>query len=1207
MDSDRLPGQQQGGGWMPMRDQSGHYPPQGSVGFNSPFTGLPTQNSENCHRCLRRDHRKAVKRMRRHAMIINPQRAAKAARIERDAAARNQLYEKRRIEREAKEYGAMRASLNERYGFTEIVWKFQTPGYQQPQGGPAYEGNTALLNGSDQPEKYTQQLMAHDSGISQMSYGMEYFPGEVEDIHHHVHKNPEYPNVSRLRQPATRKRRTMPTHKRPRGDSRESDTSPLEPDPVTGYGTVAAADEVGPIFDYTDLEVSMRGGGPYGSLEDSDTEGDEGVDGKASKHMKIVSSLGKGTLQRMERFMDDDNDEEDGASSSSLKFTRHGDTKTSDPNNHLWGVGPLSTSGMNPTSHRGRGHGRRNQRRSAIAPGLVPFKTKVDPYAEVPHGFQFSLNQAENAPLKQTWTTLDPKTGAVKYEKGGQEAQEESPEEPNAWDPSDVRNTPLAATFGTSRVVLSTGVKDTKVPEAGGLTAKALQRLDRQVRRELAEPIDGYIDITTSSLGSPNAPPSEPSVVYNSLPRVVGGASELGGIPIDGEPINEQPGAIDADVRENFITNINAMHDVRPTPGTFERRNQGWMAKTKNPVAYVNEFGEGNVFEVKMKVETRTRMMNEKGEYAGKNLGEVKKRHKRGFSEMINARKDEMIRATKEYREWKAMSLEDRMERLTLLRQPIDLWKGRPGTDQADQEEIHHLPRIYKQRVLRRKEKQRMRAILADKAKQKKQDESASSSFGTAGTGDTLDTIGELGDCDDLPVASASSGSRTPRPGDETLQAKMRRALDVDKSRGSKSRRRSASGSSSVARSTNSTMSMNVEPGFQLPGRLFHGRRGGRSAGLFSGGSGTGNSVAGPRPSGPPSSYRPSPSPSPSPNPWCSLDTGSETASTVRGLRNAPLEGHLFNGPGTERSSDGTHATDELAAFEDDSPILNTTADTGISSATLPTEEHVEQYCAAKAMSETRGRVVTVSLHAVQGPGGPDDVLPKFTPGTIASKVFGGLVQEFQLHPEKRTAVVVFVYPTEARSFVHHFRNIREKGTQHDIRALQIEVSWYRGAESQSILPAQSNLLKHSITDARRCILLSRIPKDKNHRTVSKELSDAFGTLLVRISLITPPQNYILQSEGRQALVEFANLQDAVQAYDDLNSGLIAGYENANPQYRTEPTEKRQSAKDYCGCLGCEEKRDDKAQEMEAKKQKRDEQMRDDDDGMSSYSDTASE
>jgi hypothetical protein len=106
--------------------------------------------------------------------------------------------------------------------------------------------------------------MAHDSGMSQMSYGTEYFSEEVEDIHNQVHKNPEYPNVSRLRQPATRKRHTMRTYKRSRSDARESHTSPLGPDPVTGYGTVAAADDVGPIFDYTDLEVSMRGGGGDG-------------------------------------------------------------------------------------------------------------------------------------------------------------------------------------------------------------------------------------------------------------------------------------------------------------------------------------------------------------------------------------------------------------------------------------------------------------------------------------------------------------------------------------------------------------------------------------------------------------------------------------------------------------------------------------------------------------------------------------------------------------------------------------------------------------------------------------------------------------------------------------------------------------------------------------------------------------------------------
>jgi hypothetical protein len=53
-------------------------------------------------------------------MIINQQKAAKVAKMERDAAARRQIFEMRRIEKEAKEYGAMRASLNERYGLPEM-------------------------------------------------------------------------------------------------------------------------------------------------------------------------------------------------------------------------------------------------------------------------------------------------------------------------------------------------------------------------------------------------------------------------------------------------------------------------------------------------------------------------------------------------------------------------------------------------------------------------------------------------------------------------------------------------------------------------------------------------------------------------------------------------------------------------------------------------------------------------------------------------------------------------------------------------------------------------------------------------------------------------------------------------------------------------------------------------------------------------------
>lgn len=1000
-----------------------------------------------------------------------------------------------------------------------------------------------------------------------------------------------------------RRAHSMPPHNRARTRAGDFHTPLPELDPVAGYGTVVAADEIGPIYDYSNLDgVSMRGGaGPYSLLEDSDSEGDDKSDGKATNLSNVTSSLGKGTLNGMKRFIDDDEDDDSLSSHSGLKFTRHGDTRSNDPNNQLWGGGPPSSSGIGRASTivdnpAGRGndlhHVRRRRNRGAtIAPGLVPFTPKVDPYAEVPHGFQFTWNQAENVPLKKTWSTLDPETGTAKYEEGAQEAQEENPQETYMWNPSDARNTPLAATLGYSDVVYAAEVEEKKVPEARGLTAKSLQRLEKQSRRGRAESIDDYIDIT-STPGSPNAPPSEPSVVeFHS-------ASAQGGMAID-DTVDEHTSRIDADVRKNFIDNISAMHDARPAPTLFEQHNQGWIAQNKAPVSYINEFSEDNVVEVKMKTEMRTRMMNERGEYDGKDQGQVKKRHLRGFFEMIQSRDDEMVRASKEYREWQAMSLEDRMERLTLIRQPIDLWKGKPGADQDDQHDLQYLPKFYKRRVSRRKEKQRMRAILADKAKQKKKDD-ASTSLGTTGTGDTLDTFGVLGDCDDLPVRGTSGGSRTP-VGNESLQEMLRRVVDVGPSRDSRSRSRSSSKTASVAGS------MGAEPGFRRPERVYADPRSRPRPGMYSGGSGTGNSVAGPRQSRLSSSH---PSPAASPNAWCSSETGSNAPSTVKGLRNAHLGGHIFNGSGTERSSDGTNAANELAALiaaYDDSPTLRIPTDTDIPSVPL-TGGEVDLHSYAIGNMEERGRVVTVRLHAVQeAHGAPGDVLPKFTPGAIANKVFGGVVQEFQLHPGKRTAVVVFVYPREARSFVHHVRNVREKGTEHDIRDLQIEASFFKGAESQAILPAQPNLLKHSITASRRCILLSHIPKEKSNRVVSQELSNSFGTILVRTSLITPEQNYILKSEGKQALIEFANLQDAIRAYNDLNAGLIAGYENANPRFRNEATEKRAAAKEYCGCLGCDEKRNKKTEEKEAKERRRNEQMREDEYDLSSYSDTASE
>ncbi|KFY97764.1 hypothetical protein V498_01887 [Pseudogymnoascus sp. VKM F-4517 (FW-2822)] len=1058
--------------------------------------------------------------------------------------------------------------------------------YQQPRRNWIHQrSSAAALNGLDMTMEYQNNTAAQNGDISQMNYRREYSPMEMEmeEIHHERR--------------GARRAHSMPPPNRARARARDLHTDLV---PVTEYGTVARADEIGPIYDYSNLgTVSMRGGagGPYSLLEDSDSEGDDESDGKATNISNITPSFGKGTLNRMKRYADDDDEDDDSFyNHSSLKFTKQGDTKSNDPNNQLWEGGPPSSSGIgkssaifdNPTSRRNDRHrGRRGRNgTTTIAPGLAPFKPKVDPYAEVPNGFRFGWNQADSAPLDKTWTTLDPKTGTVKYEEGAQEARE-NPQESYMWNPLDARNTPLAATFGTSNVVYATEVKESKIPEADGLTAKSLQRLDKQSRQGRTEAIDEYIDIT-STPGSPNAPPSEPSIVEYRSALAQGSMAE-------DRTVNKQPSCVDADVRKNFIDNINAMHDVRPAPGVFERRNQGWVAKTKAPVSYINEFGDGNIVEVTLKTETRTRKMNESGGYDGKDLGQVKKRHLRGFFEMINARNDEMVRASKEYHEWQAMSLEDRMERLTLIRQPIDLWKGKPGADQNDQHELKYLPKFYERRISRKREKQRMRAMLAEKARQKKADD-ISTSFGTTGTGDTLDTFGTLGDCDDLPVRGTSSGSQTPRLGNESLQEMLQRAIDIDPPRDPRSRSRSSSKSVPVTGSTD------AEPGFRHPDKMHTGQRSRPRPSLYSGGSVTGNSVTEPRQSRP-SSAHPSPFQAASPNTWCSTDAGSNASSTVRGVRNAPLGSQTLNGSGTERSSDGTNAANGLhglIAAYDDSPTLRTPTDIDIPPALL-TEDDEQLYSYATGNMGERGRVITMRLHAVQETqGGPGDVLPKFTPGAIAERIFGGVVQEFQLHPEKRTAVVVFMHPREARSFVHHVRNVRQKGTEHDIRDLQIEASWFRGIESQAILPAQPNLLKHSITasGARRCILISHIPKEKSNSVVFQELSASFGTILVRTSLITPQQNYILQSEGKQALIEFANLQDAIRAYDDLNAGLVAGYENADPRYTNEMTEKRPVTKDYCGCLGCEEKRTIKVRERESKERKRNEQMREDDDEM---------
>lgn len=76
---------------------------------------------------------------------------------------------------------------------------------------------------------------------------MENSPRGMKEIRHETHD--------------ARRAQSMPPQSRGRARDRNLHTPLPEFDPVAGCGTIVAVDEVGPIYDYSNLaKVSMRGG-----------------------------------------------------------------------------------------------------------------------------------------------------------------------------------------------------------------------------------------------------------------------------------------------------------------------------------------------------------------------------------------------------------------------------------------------------------------------------------------------------------------------------------------------------------------------------------------------------------------------------------------------------------------------------------------------------------------------------------------------------------------------------------------------------------------------------------------------------------------------------------------------------------------------------------------------------------------------------------
>lgn len=158
------------------------------------------------------------------------------------------------------------------------------------------------------------------------------------------------------------------------------------------------------------------------------------------------------------------------------------------------------------------------------------------------------------------------------------------------------------------------------------------------------------------------------------------------------------------------------------------------------------------------------------------------------------------------------------------------------------------------------------------------------------------------------------------------------------------------------------------------------------------------------------------------------------SSSTVRTQTITQFDQARFNNAGTSPSvTASSRGLDDPFSF-DDSPDFQFPDDCPIESGIRMMPKQQQFYKAAMAFSQEHGRVVLVHLHQ----------LVKFTPGAIAKRVFSGIIQEMQLFPVQRVAIVIFLFPSEAKAFVRHVKKVHEHGTRNDIVSLQIEASWYK-------------------------------------------------------------------------------------------------------------------------------------------------------------------
>jgi hypothetical protein len=102
---------------------------------------------------------------------------------------------------------------------------------------------------------------------------------------------------------------------------------------------------------------------------------------------------------------------------------------------------------------------------------------------------------------------------------------------------------------------------------------------------------------------------------------------------------------------------------------------------------------------------------------------------------------------------------------------------------------------------------------------------------------------------------------------------------------------------------------------------------------------------------------------------------------------------------------------------------------------------------------------------------------------------------------------------------------------------------------------------------------LHRIPLSKKREELSGELGLRLNKMLITVVLCTPQQRYKQAAYGRQAVLEFASIKDAIEARQALLEGKIQEYEDSEPMFTNDATIDPAEQKPYCGCCGCRDYR----------------------------------